>query len=63
VVASGFFSRGAVAVKPTTEVKDVWNSTTIPYTLMINARANLHLHVLETNITNSVLLTREVREK
>jgi len=50
-----------VAVQPNAEVKNVWNSTTIPYTLMINAREILHL--LETNITNSLVLTTEVRDK
>jgi len=61
MVTTGFFSRGAVAVQPNAEVKNVWNSTTIPYTLMINAREILHL--LETNITNSLVLTTEVRDK
>jgi hypothetical protein len=36
---------------------------TIPYDLTINARATLHLHLLETNITNSLVLKIEVGEK
>jgi hypothetical protein len=63
VDTTGFFSRGAVAVQPNAEVKNLWNYTTIPYTLMINARPILNLHLLETNITNPLVLTTEVRDK
>jgi hypothetical protein len=45
------------------EVKNRWSYTTIPYTLIINAREILHLHLLETNITSSLVLTTEVRER
>ena len=36
------------------------NYTTIPYNLMINEKKILHLTVLETDITNSLVLTKEI---
>jgi len=66
VDTSGFFPKGVVAVQSNAKIKSVWSYTTIPYTLMINASEILHLHLLEiniTNITNSLVLTIDVREK
>jgi hypothetical protein len=43
------------------EVKNRWNYTTIPYTIIASSWTILHLTVLEINIANSLILTNEFR--